>query len=167
MDNNLEDTFLIGLEKNQQKLFRICSVFSADSDDAKDLYQEVLINIWQSMPSFQFKSSIGTWMFRITLNICLRFRSNRIKRQNRFINLDSIVMGNFMNDENSNQNNRLILLRNCVKNLKEGDKAIITLYLEELPYKDISEITGLSENYIAVKVKRIKNKLFNCINKRS
>lgn len=60
MDNNLEDVFLSGLEQNQQKLLRICSVHSKDSEDEKDLFQEVLISIWKAMPSFQVKSPIGT-----------------------------------------------------------------------------------------------------------
>tara|TARA_R110002049_G_scaffold70563_2_gene182282 strand:- start:727 stop:975 length:249 start_codon:yes stop_codon:yes gene_type:complete len=65
------------------------------------------------------------------------------------------------------QNEQLVQLRNCIKALNEADKAVITLYLEELPYKEISNILGLTENTVAVKVKRIKKKLLNCINQAS
>jgi RNA polymerase sigma-70 factor (ECF subfamily) len=58
-------------------------------------------------------------------------------------------------------------LRECIKRLNEADKAVITLYLEELPYKEISNITGLNENTIAAKVKRIKYKLLNCLKPKS
>ncbi len=74
MDKELENTFLTGLEQNQQKLLRLCSIYTNDADDAKDLFQEVLIHIWESMSKFNAKSSLGTWMYRITLNVCLRFR---------------------------------------------------------------------------------------------
>lgn len=65
------------------------------------------------------------------------------------------------------QREQLMQLRKCIKQLNEADKAIITLYLEELPYKEISEVTGLTENNIAVKIKRIKTKLLNCLKLKS
>jgi len=167
MDNELEGTFLEALEKNQQKLLRICSVYATDTEDKKDLFQEVLVNIWQSMPSFKGKSSIDTWMFRITLNVCLRLQSNHLKNRDRFTNVESVPVENLKGGDNEEQNQQLFLLRNCIKKLNEIERAVITLHLEDLPYKEISEITGLSENHVAVKIKRIKTRLLNCINKMS
>ncbi len=165
MTKQLEDTFLAALEHNQQKLFRICTVYSSTSEDAKDLFQEVLVHIWKAIPTFESKSSIGTWMFRITINVCLRFRSKHTKRIDRFINLDSVTISQ-MNEEpkRDEQNEQLINLRHCIKQLNDSDKAVIALYLEELPYKEISNITGITENTVAVKIKRIKKKLLNCLN---
>ena len=166
MDKKLENLFLKVLEQNQQKLYRICSVYSKNSEDAKDLLQDVLINIWKSMPSFEYKSSIETWIYRITLNTCLRFRSNHIKKQKRFVSMDNIISTSAQPEaENEEQKERLVQLRNCINHLNKGDKAIVSLYLEKLPYKEISNITGITENNVAVKIKRIKKKLLNCINK--
>jgi RNA polymerase sigma-70 factor (ECF subfamily) len=82
--------------------------------------------------------------------------------------MDSIIIENIKAEETSSEDNdRLQKLRNCIKKLNDADRAVITLFLEELPYKAISEITGLTENYIAVMVKRIKEKLLNCIIERS
>jgi len=165
MRKERETIFLNALEENKEKLFRICSIYSEDQENAKDLFQEVLIHIWRSMASFKGNSSRSTWMFRIALNVCLRFKSKHTKNQNRFIRLDSMTVANFGEEEkNEGQNEKLISLRKCVKKLNEGDKAIVALYLEGLPYREISSILGLSENNIAVKVKRIKTKLLNCIN---
>ena len=162
-----ETIFLSALESNQEKLFRICSIYAKDDEDAKDLFQEVLVHVWRSMSTFKGNSSIGTWMFRIALNVCLRFKSKHSKNQNRFIRLDSITVANFGTIENSEEENeKLNSLRKCVKELKKADKAIVALYLEGIAYKEISSIVGLSENHIAVKIKRIKSKLLNCINKR-
>lgn len=164
MDKELENTFLRALELNQEKLLRVCSVYAKDDEDKKDLFQESLTNIWESMPSFEAKSSLSTWMFRITLNVCLRLQSKHAKKQERFKNMDAISIGNIrVEDKIDEQNLQLIKLRNCIKKLNEADKAVITLYLEELAYKKISNITGLTENNVAVKVKRIKEKLLNCI----
>ena len=166
MNKELEHLFLKVLEQNQQKLFRICSVYSKNSEDSKDLFQDVLINIWKSLPSFESKSTIETWVYRITLNTCLRFRSNDIKKRRRFVSMDSLNNVSALTQaEHSEQKEKLIHLRNCIAQLNKADKAVITLYLEKLPYKEISNITGLTENNIAVKIKRIKKKLLNCINK--
>ncbi|MCL6293825.1 RNA polymerase sigma factor [Jejuia spongiicola] len=166
MTKELEHLFIKILEQNQQKLFRICSVYSKNTEDTKDLLQEVLVHIWKSMPSFEAKSSIETWVYRITLNTCLRFRSNDIKKQKRFISTNNLNdFGLQTEAENEDQREKLVQLRNCINILNKGDKAIISLYLEKLPYKEISNITGLSENNVAVKIKRIKKKLLNCINK--
>jgi len=157
--------FLSALKENQDKLYRICSIYSVGNEDSKDLFQEVLVNIWKSMNSFKNNSSIDTWMFRIALNVCLRFKSKYTKNQNRFIRLDSMTIANIGSEvEDENSDEKLIALRKCVKKLNDGDKAIVALYLEGLAYREISDILGLSENHIAVKIKRIKSKLFNCIN---
>ena len=165
MKKEHEIIFLSALEQNQEKLFRICSIYSEDDEDSKDLFQEVLIHIWRSMNTFRGNSSIGTWMFRVALNVCLRFKSKHTKNQNRFIKLDSITIDNFSSIENREaENEKLNSLRKCVKELDESDKAIVALYLEGLLYREISSVLGLSENHVAVKVKRIKSKLLNCIN---
>ncbi|HEY5745520.1 MAG TPA: sigma-70 family RNA polymerase sigma factor [Chryseolinea sp.] len=168
MDQKLEDTFLKALEQNQQKLLRICSVYAEDADDKKDLFQEALINIWQAMPSFEEKSSLSTWMFRITLNVCLRLQSRQVKKRDRFLKMDSVRIENMATEETRGEDHeRLVKLRTCIKKLNHADRAVITLYLEELPYKEISEITGLTENHVAVMIKRTKEKLLNCIIERS
>lgn len=165
MKNQQETMFLTALEEHQEKLFRICSIYAKDDDDAKDLFQEVLVHVWSSMSTFKGNSAIGTWMFRVALNVCLRFKSKHTKNQNRFIRLDSITIANLGSaDNNGAENEKLYKLRKCVKALNEGDKAIVALYLEGLAYKEISSILGLSENHLAVKIKRIKSKLLNCIN---
>ena len=167
MKKDQETIFLNALEQNQEKIFRICSIYSKDDEDAKDLFQEVLVHVWRSMSTFKGKSEIGTWMFRVALNVCLRFKSNHTKNQNRFIKVNSITIANFGAEENNEvENEKLNSLRKCVKELNEGDKAIVALYLEGIAYREISSILGLTENHIAVKIKRIKSKLLNCINRR-
>lgn len=151
--------------QNQHRLLRVCSVYAEDSEDKKDLFQDVLINIWQSMPSFEGRSALSTWMFRVTLNVCLRMRSNRQRKKDRFRRLDSIAIENIgEEDVNSEPQEQLARLHHCIRQLNDAEKAIITLYLEELSYKEIGEVTGLTENHVAVKIKRIKGKLLTCIN---
>ena len=82
--------------------------------------------------------------------------------------MDSLDLSRYGETESSEDDEmKLAFLRACIKKLNDSDKALITLYLEELPYKQIAEVTGITENHVAVKIKRIKKKLLNCINKNS
>ena len=165
MDKEIEKIFMDAIEQNRQKLLRICSVYAKEPTTAQDLFQEVLFNIWKSMPGYNNDAQISTWMYRITLNVCLRMRAKEIKLQKKTIRMDSITISNLKADVvDAPPNERLGVLRNCIKQLNEADKAVIALYLEELPYAEISKILGLKENTVAVKVKRIKEKLLNCLN---
>lgn len=117
------------------------------------------------MPSFEEKSSLSTWMFRVTLNVCLRLQIKHAKKRDRFRKLDSVTIEPASEEDTTHEEQeRLIKLRKCIKKLNDADKAVTTLYLEELSYKEISDITGLTENNVAVKIKRIKMKLLTCIN---
>lgn len=165
MDIELETTFLTGLEQNKQKIWRICSAYARDKEDKEDLFQEVLINIWKSMPAFKAKCALNTWIYRVTLNVCLNSQTKLTKKKRQFINMDSIKLSQFEGPQNaSKESPRLVFLRQCIKMMNDADKGVITLYLEELPYKEIADITGLTENHVAVKIKRIKKKLLSCIN---
>lgn len=163
MDQRLENLFLTALEENQQRLLRVCSVYAKDQDDKKDLFQESLINIWQSMPSFEARSSISTWMFRVTLNVCMRLQMKQAKRSEQFRKIDIVIENMAEQSVNHDEIDRVTKLRSCIQKLNDADKAVTTLFLEDLSYKEISEITGLTENNVAVKIRRIKAKLLTCI----
>lgn len=167
MSKDLERIFLNALEDSKERLFRICSIYSNDADDAKDLFQEVLVNIWKSLSDFRGDSSIATWMYRVTLNVSLRHRANIIRHRNRHTPFDpnTIEITDGQSDNIPNLE-KLQVLRQCVRRLNDADKAIMALYLENLPYKEIATITGLKENTVAVRVKRIKVKLLHCINEK-
>jgi RNA polymerase sigma-70 factor (ECF subfamily) len=161
---DLEEEFLDVLESNKDKLFRVCSVYTQNSSDSEDLFQEVVIQIWRSLSSFKEDSKLYTWMYRIALNVSIRYQSKASKKQRKLTSLNGITLKNsFEPEESFEENTNLIKLRSCINLLKDGDKSIITLYLEEIPYKEIGQILGITENHVAVKIKRIKKKLFNCI----
>ncbi|TMU56731.1 RNA polymerase sigma factor [Flagellimonas algicola] len=167
MNKDLERTFLNALDESQEKLLRVCYSYANNTEEAKDLFQEVLVNIWRALPNFNGDSSLTTWMYRITLNVGLRYRSNLLRDKKRISEIGSFCIEQIGgHQEESGSRHKLELLRQCVRHLNEIDKAIITLYLEELPYKEIGAIMGLKENTIAVRVKRIKTKLLNCLNEK-
>jgi RNA polymerase sigma factor (sigma-70 family) len=167
MKTELEKVFLIAFERNKNRIYRICCSYSVSNENAQDLFQEVLYHIWKSLPNFKSNSSIDTWIYRITINVCLRIKEKQNKKDKLFLSIENIEFENFQEYiDNNIENDQLIHLFACIKLLNKTDKSIILLYLEDLAYKDISEITGLTENHIAVKVKRIKKKLLTCLNSR-
>lgn len=141
-------------------MYRICCSYTKEPDDPRDLYQEVVLNLWKSLSSFRNESSIDTWIYRITVNICLRTRNTYNNKNKFFVKLESI---HFRKPEEpsvvSEENELYQKLSEAIKKLDEAYKSIILLHLEGLSHKSIGEILGLSENHVAVRIKRAKSSL--------
>ena len=137
-----------------QKVFRICMGYVNDTDKAKDLAQETFIKIWQQLPKFRNESSIGTWIFRIASNTCLR----QIQKDNKMpkSELPLEVKDNIL-ETNIEKNTQF--LYQCISELQEVERIIISLELEDMNQKEIAQIVGLSEGNVRVKIHRIKEKL--------
>ena len=155
-----EQHFLKVIEANQSKIGRICGVYAANDEDKKDMVQEVLLNIWKSWPSFKNAAKVDTWIYRIALNVCMR--AKYLNEKKKFRPIESIRFEPMAAHEEV-ENELWEKLHLCIGKLEEGEKAIVILFLEDLPYKEIAEIIGISENYVAVKIRRIKSKLNKCI----
>jgi len=151
------------INTNKEKIYRICRVYALSPIEPQDLFQEVAYQIWRSMESFEGKSNIDSWVYRIALNVCMRSKLKLEKRSKQTIRFDAIRFNQIEGTTDDNDDNRYRLLKQCINALNESDTTIILMYLEELSYKQIAEITGLTENHIAVKMKRIRKKLFDCI----
>lgn len=151
------------IEKYKNQIGRICKVYAANPDTRKDLFQEVILNIWRSIPGFKGDAALGTWIYRISLNVCLR-QSLKLNRNKNTISMEDM---SFQIAEKEpadvDTKERSEMLYKCIERLNEVDKSIVLLFLEDLPYKEIAYITGLTENHIAVKMGRVKKQLFNCL----
>lgn len=151
------------LEENKAKIYRICRIYAVAPIEPQDLFQEVVFHLWKSLSTFKGKSSVGTWVYRIALNVCHRSKMKLERKNGKTVRLESIQFVPIDEPADQNQQEKYQILRKCISALDESDQSIIILYLEELPYKEIAAITGLSANHIAVKMKRIRKKLLDCI----
>ena len=135
------------------KVFRICMGYVNDHDWAKDIAQETFITIWQQLPKFRNESSVGTWIFRIASNQCLR----QIERQNRMprSEMPEQIEDHIVPDREP----QMQFLYKCIAELPETDRLIISLELEDIKQAEIAKIVGLSETNIRVKVHRIKERI--------
>jgi len=138
-------------------LYRICKAYLYDKGLSDDLFQEVLLNIWKSLPSFKGDSNIKTWLFRIAVNTTITFNKRQIRRKEQEKSLDVHIYI----PEKSNESLEKIYA--AIQQLTNSEKRIISLFLEGFSYKEIANITGMSSNLVGVQLHRIKEKLKNII----
>lgn len=136
-----------------QKIFRLCMGYVNDYDLAQDIAQETFVIVWQQLPKFRNESNIGTWVFRIASNNCLR----QIEKEKRIIKTELPI--NLKEENQESIEPQIQLLYKFISELPETDRIIISLELEEVKQAEIANIIGLSEANVRVKIHRIKEKL--------
>jgi len=154
-DSNIEKAFIELIRENERLIYRVCSIYVSDEFPIADLYQEVVYNLWKGFPKFRNECSISTWMYRIALNTCITGMRKELRRPKHVSILQ--LKENLIEPESMEGNIREMY--KLIYRLKTLERAIILLYLEEKSYRDIADITGLTLNNVAIKLKRIKEKL--------
>lgn len=150
-----ETDFLGIVEHHRGVITRVCYMYASDRDHFNDLYQETLANLWQGVGKFRGDSNIATWIYRVTINTCITYyRSNR--RHNETESLDSLYD---IAEEVSTRTSDIKEMYKMISRLRKLDRAIILLWLDEKSYDEIAEITGLSRNNVASRLRRIKEHL--------
>ena len=161
MDNK-EEKFRKIIAENKDRLKRICRYYAPSAEDQKDIYQEILINIWRSLESFRGEASIGTWIYRIAVNTSLDFAGKSYKQMKLNIDIETPNLKNLLIDEEDNpviKEQQFQDLKIHLNNLGIIDKAIMGLVLDDLSTREIAEIIGISESNVRVKIHRIKESL--------
>ncbi|MDO6760331.1 RNA polymerase sigma factor [Tamlana sp. 2_MG-2023] len=148
-------------------IIKICRAYSNSQEDYEDYYQEVCLQIWKSRENFENKSEWSTWVYRISLNVCLSL----LRKQKKYKDTNSFEesYNEFSNQSDSAEAVKdytidIAKLYDIIKKLPEIDRGIILLYLEKKSYKEIAEIMGTNSNSIGVKITRIKNRIKKQIN---
>jgi len=162
MKQNTEgDTqFLEMIRQNEGIIYKVTSFYTDKDHPIGDLYQEVVLNLWKAFPSFRGESKYSTWIYRIALNTCVSF----YRRSKKNVTYVDISMDIPEVTDNNEQIQELYSLINCLGKI---ERALVLLYLDDKPYKEISEITGLSVTNVATKLSRIKDKLKQMSNEKN
>ena len=159
----MEKEFIAIVSANQGLLLKVCRMYCNDHADSEDLFQEIVLQLWRSYPTFRGNAKVSTWIYRIGLNIAItRLRKNSRKPATQTL---SIEHQNFI-DRNDP---RLDVeygaeLQAAIDSLNKFDKALLLLYLDDNSYKEIAEIIGISESNVGAKISRIKKKMKEIIN---
>ncbi len=151
-----EEKFIQLIKENEGIIYKITRIYSNNENDLKDLYQEVVYQLWKAYHNFRGESKISTWMYRIALNTAL-FHSKQAARFGHKVGLDKIVLKQENYDPILEE--RLAIMYQHIKALNDLEKGIILLFLEGKKHEEIAEITGISATNVGTRIGRIKQKL--------
>lgn len=149
------DDFLRVIEANKGIIYKISRAYCKHDEDRKDLIQEIIIQIWNSFQKYNDQYQHSTWIYRIALNVAISLYRKNSVRQNRTVPFTDTV--NFIDDSQTNEmEGDIVLLYQFIHELKNLDKALILLYLEQKSYKEIADILDISVTNVATKIGRVK-----------
>ncbi|MFS4481769.1 RNA polymerase sigma factor [Hyunsoonleella sp. 2307UL5-6] len=151
-----EKQFVEVIQENEGILYKMTRLYADNKEDQKDLYQDVVYQLWKSFHTFRGNAKLSTWVYRIALNTALLYLKKK-KRKGYKTPLDGIVLADEFYDPVLEE--RLKILYAHIRELGEIDKGIVFLFLEGKKYQEISDITGMSTSNIGTRMARIKEKL--------
>lgn len=149
---------------HKDKIYRICLAYLYEKELVDDLYQEVLINVWNGLKNFKGNAKLTTWLYRVTLNTTITFNRHTKKHVQLFNSELPDTFEEVLDTERQAKENRVNKLMQCVQKLKKDERLIISLVLEELSYKEIADIIGIEANNVGVRINRIKKRLLKIYN---
>lgn len=153
--NDLKEKFLTLLEEHQGIVHHICTLYTHDKDDHKDLFQEIVFHLWKSFASFQHQSKFSTWLYRVALNTAIsQLRKNKKMSYTNLEEAENISM-----EPTENIDEEIQLMYEAIRKLSKIDRAITMLYLNEHKYEEIAEILGIAASNVGVRINRVKAKL--------
>ena len=139
--------------EHMRTIYSVCYMFTETKPEADDLFQEVLVSLWQGRNSFRGDSSLRSWVYRVSMNTCISYKRKR-KIQTEPLDFSS---GSLAPD--SPESKQAKMLHERIGRLEPFDRAIVLLWLEDMPYDEIAAIVGISTKAVGVRLVRIKEKL--------
>lgn len=157
MESN-EKEFSKMVREHKTTIYTVCYMFSKDNDEVNDLFQEILVNLWKGFASYQGRSDIRTWVYRVALNTCITIDRKKKRRRDKEARIQMDI--NFYDDMDDDVR-QVKKLYERINRLGIFDRAIVLLWLEGLPYDEIGQIVGISSKNVSVKLVRIREQLKN------
>jgi RNA polymerase sigma-70 factor (ECF subfamily) len=138
-------------------IIKICRAYTDTQEDFEDCYQEVCLQIWRSHRTFDERAAWSTWIYRVSLNVCMTFLKTQKRKRRLFSSAD--VPAELVEDSRAFADESLNQLYDAIRQLSEVDRAVIVLHLDEKSYREIGEIIGTNPNNVGVRINRIKDRL--------
>jgi RNA polymerase sigma-70 factor (ECF subfamily) len=158
-----KQAFIDIIKEHEGLIYKITRVYTNTKEDAQDLYQEIVYQLWKSFDSFRNESKISTWMYRIALNTSIAFL-HKEKRKGRQVPVHEMLINRADNSDPFIEE-RVKALYAAIRELNTVEKGIILLYLEGKTYEEIAGITGFTPTNIGTRLGRIRQKLMNHVKK--
>jgi RNA polymerase sigma-70 factor (ECF subfamily) len=141
--------------ENKGTIYTVCYMFSNDSAEVADLFQETLINLWRGSGTFRGDSALNSWIWKVALNTCITFD----RKKKRGIMTEPLSMNIDLFDDADQDNRQVAILRERISKLGPFDRAIVLLWLENLSYDEIGQIVGITPGNVSVRLVRIREQL--------
>lgn len=156
-----EDDFVPLVRANEARLRKLCRVYAGDAEAQRDLYQDILVALWRSFPSFDGAAKASTWLYRVALNTALSHKRKQDVRDDATLDASHPVWDDGLPrpDEDMQRQESIDRLYAAIDRLDDVDKALVMMYLDERSYREMADVLGISENYVGVKLHRIKTQL--------
>lgn len=158
----MKDQFLLLITEHEGLIFKVCNMYCNNKEDKEDLFQDIVLQLWRSYPTFKGDAKVTTWMYRIAINNAITRLRKETKRE-KFAELDGDAF-QIPHSDNNELEERIAAMYEAIKKLTEIERAITMLYMDDCSYKEISEILGLSETNIGFKLNKIKSRLKTLVN---
>jgi len=152
-----ERRFQEWVESHRGIIIKVTRSFSRETDDFEDLFQEILLQIWKSIPAFKQQSQSSTWIYRVALNRAMIWKRKEFKRRDILHALHAEKRLFFPQDQR--QSERIEILYAAIRKLRKADRALILLALDGLSYREIAQITDITESNVGARLSRTKKKL--------
>jgi len=162
LDEPPEVLFQRWLGKHGDTVLKVARAYTLNKEDCQDLAQEILLQVWRSLPQFQGRASASTWCYRVALNTALRWhrREHRRKaRQQPLLAVEPLPTAELDCAQQLHQREMVERLYAAIRQLPKTDAALVLLYLDDLSYRQIAEVLGISEGNVGVKLNRAKKAL--------
>lgn len=153
----VNDQFIALIQQNKRILFKICNSYCRDRSDREDLAQEIVYQLWRSFATYNANFKFSTWMYRVALNVAISFYRKDRRQKNVHVLSENLI--EIENEQEDDLEENIQRLQRFILELKELDRALILLYLEDKSYGEISEILGITVTNVATKLSRIKELL--------
>ncbi|MEJ7739515.1 MAG: sigma-70 family RNA polymerase sigma factor [Chitinophagaceae bacterium] len=158
----MEKEFIELINNNRALIFKVCNLYCRDNESRKDLFQEVVLQLWKSFPGFRRQSANSTWVYRVSLNTAIsNFRKELKKPEKNALTVIEFEIPDMSGSTDDKEKEGILNL--AIEKLTEIEKAVIMLYLDEKSYDEMSDIIGISVGNVGVRLNRIKNKLSKLI----
>lgn len=154
-----KETFTSWLHQHKALLYKVVRSYAFTLAEQDDLFQEICIQIWKSVPAYREESAVTTWMYRISLNTALKWRRNEKKHRENTSALDNQAL--LFRDDPKQADERVEWLYNQIALLNEIDRSLTLLMLDGFSYKETAGILGMTESNVGVKIHRIRKHLIS------
>ena len=153
--DNIEAKFTAMVKEYSKTIYTVCYFFSNDKDEVNDHFQEILINLWRGFPNFRSESSPKTWIYRVSLNTCC----NAERKKSHTVSTVPLLVDIDLYNDDDEHSNQIQMLYERINRLDVFDRAIILLWLENMSYRDIANVVGISLQNVTTRLFRIKEQL--------